>query len=118
MWCFASTCLVRLLLKRLVAILIVPSLSSLITMLSSISGVKKPFTCRRKRSLLTTSASATYYDSDNAAAVTFKGTCSGLVYISLTRSQPTCCIVTLDRGYFEFGGRLHWFYCSDTCYSC
>ena len=71
MWCFTSTCLVRLLLKRLVAILIAPSLSSLITMLSSIGGVKKLFTCQRKRSSFTTSASATYSDSDDAAAVTF-----------------------------------------------
>ena len=59
------------LLKRLVDILIAPSLSSLIIMLPSIGGVNKPFTYRRKRTSFRTSASATYSDSDDAAAVTF-----------------------------------------------
>ena len=66
MWCFTSTCLVRLLLKRLVAISIAHS--SLIIVLPSIGGVKKPFTCRRERSSFTTSASTTYSDSDYACS--------------------------------------------------
>ena len=42
--CRIADDVVRLLLKQLVVILIAPSLSSLITMMSSIGGVKKPFT--------------------------------------------------------------------------
>ena len=34
-------------------------------------GIKKPFTCRRKRSSFTTSASATYFNSDDADAAIF-----------------------------------------------
>ena len=57
--------------ETLVAIFIALSLSSLITMLSSISGAKKYFACQRKRSSFTTSASTICSDLDDAAAITF-----------------------------------------------